>query len=69
MLNLTRYPGQKIIITHEPTGDTLTVAIAAVNPDRQVRVSLSADKCFLIDREEVFKEAGGHIDRREVGTT
>ena len=56
MLNLTRYPGQKIIITHEPTGDKITVEIAAVNPDRQVRVSLSAGKCFLIDREEIHDD-------------
>lgn len=68
MLNLTRYPGQKIIVTHEPTGDRLTVEIMAVNPDRQVRVGLSANKCFLIDREEIYNDAGGHIDRQKART-
>jgi len=56
MLNLTRYIGQKIIVTHEPTGDRLTVEIAAVNRDGQVRVALSAGKCFLIDREEIHED-------------
>jgi len=38
MLSLTRYPGQKIIVTHEPTGDKITIEVAAVNhPSKQVR--------------------------------
>jgi len=64
MLYLTRYPGQKIIITHEPSGDKITVEITAVHK-KQVRVALRAQKTFLIDREEIYEDAGGHIDRQE----
>lgn len=56
MLNLTRYPGQKIIVTHEPTGDKLIIEVVDVAPDRQVRVGLTANKCFLIDREEIHED-------------
>ena len=56
MLNLTRYPGQKVIVTHEKTGDKLTIEVAAVNPDKQVRVAFSAPKTFLIDREEIHED-------------
>lgn len=116
MLNLTRYPGQKIIVTHDPSGDVmsfelssvkfgvplllrfqtggvfsvfpegekdsgpklsstedlligesleavhrssndrLTITLVAVNPDRQARLGFTADKCFLIDREEIYRD-------------
>ena len=56
MLNLTRYPGQKIIVTHEPSGEKLTIEVASVNPDKAVYLKLAARKCFLIDREEIHEE-------------
>ena len=56
MWNLTRYPGQKIIVTHEPTGDAMIIEVVDVAPDRQVRVGLTANKCFLIDREEIHAD-------------
>jgi sRNA-binding carbon storage regulator CsrA len=57
MLNLTRYPGQKIIVTHKPTGEKIVIEVGAVNPDKQVRLCLSADQSFVIDREEI------HLDK------
>lgn len=57
MLSLTRYPGQKIIVTHEPTGEKITIEVANVlHPSKQVRLNLSAAKCFLIDREEIHED-------------
>lgn len=56
MLNLTRYPGQKIIVTHEPSGEKLTIEVSAVNPDKAVYLKLSARKTFLIDREEIYDD-------------
>lgn len=56
MLNLSRYPGQKIIVTHEPSGEKLTIEVAAVNPDKAVQLHLKARKCFLIDREEIHDD-------------
>ncbi len=56
MLNLTRYPGQKIIVIHEPSGEKLTIEIAAVNPDKAVYLKLEARKTFLIDREEIHED-------------
>ncbi len=59
MLSLTRYEDQRIIVTHEPSGDVLTINIESVNPrNQQVRLGFEADKCFLIDREEI------HDDKR-----
>ncbi len=57
MLNLTRYPGQKIIVIHEATGDKLVIEVAQVNPDKAVYLKLEAARCFLIDREEI------HLDK------
>jgi len=57
MLKLTRYPGQKIIITHEPTGETITVEVASVNREGKVHLQLSAPSSFIIDREEI------HLDK------
>ena len=56
MLNLTRYPGQKIVVTHEKSGDQLTVEVVAVNPDKQVRLGMAAPRTFLIDREEIHEQ-------------
>jgi len=56
MLNLTRYPGQKIIVTHKPTGEVLTIEVGAVSRDTQVRLKLTAGPTFLIDREEIHLE-------------
>ncbi len=55
MLSLTRYPGQKIIVIHKPTGQKITINIASVNhPSKQVRLNISADSAFSIDREEIY---------------
>lgn len=56
MLNLSRYPGQKIVVTHEPTGDQLLIEVHEVNPDKAVQLRLKADRCFLIDREEIHED-------------
>ena len=63
MLRLTRYPGQKIIITHESSGDKIVINVQSISfTDKWVRFGLDADKAFLIDREEV------HLDKlREAG--
>lgn len=66
MLNLTRYPGEKIIVTHEPTGDKIIVHVQSISfTSKWVRIGIDAAKCFLIDREEIYQDAGGHIDRLE----
>lgn len=57
MLNLTRYPGQKIIVIHEATGDKLVIEVDSVNPDKAVYLKLQAARTFLIDREEI------HLDK------
>ena len=63
MLNLTRYPGQKIIVTYKSTGEILTIEVGSVNRDTQVALQLTAGPSFIIDREEV------HLDKiKELGT-
>ncbi|KKM03402.1 hypothetical protein LCGC14_1774830 [marine sediment metagenome] len=58
MLSLTRYPGQKIIVIHKPTGEKIIIDVAAVlHPSKQVRLNISADADFSIDREEI------HLDK------
>lgn len=56
MLNLSRYPGQKIVVTHEPTGDQLVIEVHEVNRDKAVQLRLQANRCFLIDREEIHED-------------
>lgn len=57
MLSLTRYIDERIVITHEPSGDKLTVEITNVSQrNLQVRLGFDADKCFLIDREEIHQD-------------
>ena len=57
MLSLTRYKDQRIIVTHEPSGDVFSIEIESVNPrNEQVRLGFEADKCFLIDREEIHDD-------------
>jgi len=56
MLNITRYPGQKIIVTHEPSGDQMSIDVSAVNRDKAVYLKLAAPRCFLIDREEIHED-------------
>jgi len=61
MLNLTRYPGERIIVTHEASGDKLTIEVAEVNPaNNQVRLALTAPRTFLIDREEIHEDKNKH---------
>ncbi len=63
MLNLTRYPGQKIIVTHKATGEILTITVGSVSRDTQVALQLTAGPSFIIDREEI------HLDKiRELET-
>lgn len=67
MLSLTRYPDQRIVITHESSGDQLTINVAEVNPrNLQVRLGFVADRCFLIDREEIWrkKQQGESVEER-----
>jgi sRNA-binding carbon storage regulator CsrA len=63
MLSLTRYPGQKIIITHKASGDKIVISVQTISfAEKWVRFGLDADKTFLIDREEI------HLDKqREAG--
>ena len=34
----------------------MIIEVVDVAPDRQVRVGLTANKCFLIDREEIHAD-------------
>lgn len=62
MLKLTRNKGQKIIITHEKTGEKIVVEVLEISRNWQVRLGITADTAFLIDREEI------HLDKlRESG--
>jgi len=54
MLKLTRNKGEKIIITHEKSGEKIIVEILEVSRNWQVRLGVSADQAFLIDREEIY---------------
>jgi len=63
MLKLTRNKGEKIIITHEKSGDKITVEVLDVHRNWQVYLGIDAEKTFLIDREEIYeaKKAEGRI--------
>ncbi len=57
MLSLTRYPGQKIVVTHKPTGDQIIIEVQTVSfTSKWVRLGIKAAKCFLIDREEIHDD-------------
>ncbi len=56
MLKLTRNKGEKIIITHEKSGERIEITVLDVFRNWQVRLGISADKTFLIDREEIHLE-------------
>lgn len=59
MLKLTRNKGEKIIITHEESGDKIVVEVLDINANRrrsQVYLGIQADRTFLIDREEIYLE-------------
>lgn len=61
-LKLTRNKGEKIVITHEKSGEKIIIEVLDVSRNWQVRLGISADKTFLIDREEI------HLDKlREAG--
>ena len=63
MLKLTRNKGEKIIITHEVSGEQIVIEVLDVSRNWQVRLGVSADKTFLIDREEIYeaKKAEGRL--------
>ena len=62
MLRLTRNKGQKIIIQHEESGEKIVIDVLDIYRNWQVALGISADKTFLIDREEI------HLDKmREAG--
>jgi len=62
MLRLTRNKGQKIIITHAESGERIVIDVLDIYRNWQVALGISADKTFLIDREEI------HLDKlREAG--
>lgn len=56
MLKLTRNKGEKIIITHEKSGEKIIIEVLDVSRNWQVRLGVSADHAFLIDREEIYLE-------------
>ena len=58
VLNLTRYPGQKIIVTHKPSGEQMLITIGPISPTNQVKVSFDAGPDFIIDRHEI------HLDKQ-----
>ena len=61
MLSLTRTEGQRIIVTHEASGEKFEIEICKTK-EHQVRLGFYANKTFLIDREEI------HLDKmREAG--
>ncbi len=55
MLSLTRTEGQRIIVTHESSGEKFTIEIRNIKA-HHVRLGFYANKTFLIDREEIYKE-------------
>lgn len=55
MLQLTRHKGEKIIITDRESGSTIVIDVLALG-SVQVRLGITADKAFLIDREEIHEE-------------
>ncbi len=55
MLSLTRTEGQKIIVTHEASGQSFTIQVRDI-AGHQVRLGFYADKTFLIDREEIHED-------------
>ena len=55
MLKLTRNKHERIIITHEQSGEKVVIEILDVTRNWQVRLGISADKTFLIDREEIHE--------------
>ena len=55
MLSLTRSEGQRIVVTHEPSGDSLTIELTQAKA-HQVRLGFYAKKTFLIDREEIHND-------------
>ncbi len=62
MLSLTRTEGQRIIVTHQASGEKFEIEIRDIKA-HHVRLCFYADKIFLIDREEVHeaKKAEGKI--------
>lgn len=63
MLKLTRLKGERIIITHEKSGDEITIDVLKISRSWKVQLGVSAPTTFLIDREEIHeaKKAEGKI--------
>ena len=63
MLKLTRNKGERIIITHEMSGEEITIDVLNVSRNWQVQLGISAPTTFLINREEIHaaKKAEGRI--------
>ncbi len=51
MLNLSRNPGDRIVI--QCGGEIITVTIVSVNRSKQVKLGIEASRHVIIDREEV----------------
>ena len=56
MLNLTRKPGEKIVITDTRTGDEIVIEFSDYNTTQGARLRLKAPAVFHIDREERRQE-------------
>lgn len=55
MLILSRVPGEKIVLTHEPSGETITVLLTKTVGSRAY-IGFKAGKNFTILRKEVLGE-------------
>lgn len=56
MLTLTRKPGEKVVITHEPSGDRMVLDVCDFVFGSSIKMVFSAPRCFLIDRMEVHQD-------------
>ncbi len=63
MLSLTRTEGQRINITHEPSGEIFTIKIVKTK-EHQVRLGFYASKNFLIDRAEISLDKSDDFGNR-----
>ena len=52
MLSLTRTEREKIIVMHEPSGESFTIEVRNIKA-HHVRLDFVANKNFQIDREEI----------------
>ena len=60
MLNLTRQPGEAIVITNSENGDTIVIEFADYNTVQGARLRIKAESKYHIDRQE----NRGHPARR-----